>query len=979
MTRLLVPGSVKSDRLAGPFDDPFRPLDIWGFGGNDTLTGGLAADILRGGSGHDELSGDAGADLLLGEDGQDTLDGGEGEDTLDGGAGHDVLQGGAGHDLLLGGAGQDTLAGGEGDDALDGGDGHDQLTGGIGHDQLSGGAGQDTLTGEDGDDVLAGGDGHDQLSGGAGQDQLFGEAGQDTLTGGAGDDLLDGGEGHDQLAGGAGADLLRGGAGNDSLEGGGGRDVAEFAGNLADYRITELGQGQVEIRGLSGAGQGEGRDTLLRVELLRFADVTIEVNGVPGAPSITGFSEDTGIAGDGLTADRSITLTGSAAANALVEVYGNGELLGEATAGADGAWSFTTAPLADGTQEFTAQSTRGGLTSAASAPLSLVIDGTAPVVAALDLLASSDSGVRGDDITAFRWVDLVGQGEAGATVTLLGTDLTTTVGADGRFQFGNVALDLGLNSFTVEITDAAGNSSLADFGITRVDDGTTDPIYGWNWVMLEAIRVGGSVTANASRLLALESIATLDVLAAIDGTNPFMVSLDAPEGISAPIAAAAAAHRVLSVFYAGNAQAAVLQASFDARLAQDLAQLAPGAERDAAVAFGQAVADAVLAIRAGDGHDAVVNYVPGTDPGDWRPTPRVGPGGTELPGRPAQLPQWGEITPFLMEDGGQFRPDGPPALTSDEYTAEFNDVKSLGAIDSTTRTEEQTEIAFYWRDLTNTYTPAGRWAQIAGEVLEQLGHSSASAARIMAGLNLVGADGAIAAWDAKYEYNFWRPITAIREADTDGNPDTIADPNWRPLFETPPHPDYTSGHATCSLAAAWALTHLLGDNIAFTNASVGLPGVFRSFDNFVQAGIEAGDSRIYGGIHFTSANIEGQQLGKAVADYGIAEFLRSEGEDIYAPIILLNTVAGSALTAPPVLSGFALDNRDGMEVIQASLNGGAEVEIAIDTLGRFSFDVGAVFGPIADGDHIVTLEAEDAAGLVSTPVVFNFTLDAVFG
>ena len=973
MTRLLVPGSVRSDRLGGPFDDPFRPLDIWGFGGNDTLVGGLAADILRGGTGHDEVSGDAGDDLLLGEEGQDTLAGGDGDDTLDGGAGHDLLQGGTGTDLLLGDAGQDTLDGGDGDDALHGGDGHDQLTGGAGADLLSGGAGQDTLAGGDGNDTLDGGDGHDQLAGGAGQDQLVGGAGQDTLTGGAGDDLLDGGDGHDQLSGGDGHDILRGGAGNDSLEGGGGRDTARFDGNRADYRITDLGQGQVEVRGLTGA---EGRDVLTRVELLRFADTTIEVNGVPAPPSITGFSEDTGLAGDGLTADRSITLTGSAAAHALVEVFVHGVLLGEATAGADGVWSFTTAPLADGTQDFTAQATRGGLTSAASAPLSLVIDGTAPIVPALDLLASSDTGVRGDDITAFRWVDLVGQGEAGATVTLLGTGITTTVGADGRFQFGNVALDLGLNSFTVEITDAAGNSSLADFGITRVDDGTTDPIQGWNWVMLEAIRIGGLVTANASRLLALESIATLDAIAAIDGTSPFMVALDAPEGISAPIAAAAAAHRVLSHYFTGNAQSAVLQASFDARLAQDLAQLAPGADRDAAVAFGQAVADAVIAIRAGDGHNAVVNYVPGTDPGDWRPTPRVGPGGTELPGRPAQLPQWGEITPFLMEDGGQFRPDGPPALDSAEWAAEFNEVKSLGAFDSTTRTEEQTEIVFYWRDLTNTYTPAGRWAQIAGEVLEQLGHSSASAARIMAGLNLVGADGAIAAWDAKYEYNFWRPITAIREADTDGNPDTIADPNWRPLLETPPHPDYTSGHATCSLAAAWALTYLVGDNIAFSNASVGLPGVFRSFDNFVQAGIEAGDSRIYGGIHFTSANIEGQQLGKAVADWGIAEFLRSEVEDIYAPIILLNTATGGPVSAPPVLTGLAIDNRDGLDVIHARLDGGAAAEIALDERGGFSFDVADVFGPIADGTYSITLEAEDMAGLNATPVTFAFTLIA---
>lgn len=903
MTRLFVPGSVRSDRLGGPFDDPFRPLDIWGFGGNDTLIGGLGADILRGGAGNDQLFGGAGADLLLGEAGNDTLDGGDGDDTLDGGEGNDQLMGGAGRDLLSGGAGNDLLNGGDGDDTLQGGSGNDQLFGG------------------------------------------------------------------------AGDDVLRGGAGNDQLDGGAGRDTAEYAGRLGDYRITDLGQGRVEVRGISGAAQADGRDMLTSVELLRFTDVTIEVTGVPAAPGITRFSEDTGIEGDRLTADRTITLAGTSAANALIEVYANGALLGTATAGGGGAWSFTTAPLADGAQAFTAQATLNGLTSAVSSALTLVIDATPPSVTALSLLASSDSGVRGDNITAFRWVDLVGQGEVGAKVSLLGTSLTTTVGADGRFSFGNVGLDLGLNTFTVQATDAAGNSSLTDFGITRVDDGTTDPTYGWNWVMLEAIRVGGSVTANASRLLALESVAILDTLAAIDGTKAFMVTLDAPEGISAPIAAAAAAHRVLSVFYAGNAQATVLQASFDARLAQDLAQLAPGAERDAAVAFGQAVADAVLAIRAGDGHDAVVNYVPGTGPGEWRPTPRVGPGDTELPGRPAQLPQWGEIKPWLLDDGGQFRPDGPPALDSAEWAAEFNEVKSLGAIDSATRTDEQTEIAFYWRDLTNTYTPAGRWAQIAGEVLEAQGHSSASAARVMAAMNLVGADGAIAAWDAKYEYNFWRPITAIREADTDGNPDTIADPNWRPLFETPPHPEYTSGHATCSAAAAWALTFLLGDNISFTNASVGLPGVYRSFNNFVEAAAEAGMSRIYGGIHFASANIEGQELGRQVAEYGMAEFFRSEGADIYAPIVLLKSVTGGAL---PVLSGFALDNRDGLDVMRAQLNGGPAANIAIDAKGRFSFDVGAVFGSLEAGDHSITLEAQDAAGLVSTPVVFNFTLDHIF-
>jgi hypothetical protein len=144
----------------------------------------------------------------------------------------------------------------------------------------------------------------------------------------------------------------------------------------------------------------------------------------------------------------------------------------------------------------------------------------------------------------------------------------------------------------------------------------------------------------------------------------------------------------------------------------------------------------------------------------------------------------------------------------------------------------------------------------------------------------------------------------------------------------------------------------------------------------VQAAMEAGDSRIYGGIHFTSANIEGQQLGKAVADYGMEKFFASEAADIFAPIVLLNAAAGGTLAAPPVLSGFALDNRDGLDVVRASLNGGAAVEIAIDDTGRFSFNVATVFGPIANGANSITLEAEDAAGLDATPVIYNFTLIA---
>lgn len=864
------------------------------------------------------------------------------------------------------------LLGLDGDDTLIGGLGADILRGGDGMDLLQGGGGADLLEGGDGADVLEGGDGKDTLSGGQGDDLLDGGNGKDELAGGQGRDTLRGGDGRDRLSGGAGDDLLIGGAGNDTLTGGTGRDTAEFSGVFADYLILDDGNGGVTVR-----GGPDGRDELNSVELLRFADRTIEVRGTPGTPVLSGISQDTGIPNDRLTADQEITLTGSAAAGARVELFQNGESIGSVTASGGGAWQFTTATLNDGSYSFAAQATAlNGLTSAASAQLTVTIDATRPGAPTLDLAASSDSGIRGDDVTSFRWIDLVGTAEAGAKVSLLGTGLTVTANAEGRFRLSNLELDVGANEFSVQVTDAAGNATLQDFNFTRLNDGYSDPVLAWNQVSLEAIRVSGANTANAARIIAIESIVLLDVLAAIDGTNPFLVSLDAPDGISAPIAAAAAAHQVFSKLYAPFAAFPVLKASFDAQLARDLAQLAPGAERDAAVAFGVAVADAALALRANDGSATVVNYVPGSGPGDWRPTPRVGPNDTEIPGRSAQLPQWGDVRPFLTEDGAQFRPDGPPALTSAEYTAEFNEVKSLGAINSTTRSAYETETAFYWRDLAGTYTPAGRWAQIAGEVLEDQGYSSASAARVLAALNMVQADGAIAAWDSKYHFDFWRPITAIREADTDGNPDTLADVTWRPLIETPPHPDYTSGHSTCSLAAAWALTLMFGENFAFTNASIGLPGVFRSYSSFVEAGSEAGNSRIFGGIHFQSANLEGQKLGTDVGQYGMQKFFLSETQDILAPTILLTAPTG-VLAAAPVLSGLAVDNREGLDFIQVRLNAGTAVNVAINDQGRFAFDAAVLFGPIAEGSHTLTFLAEDLAGNDAAPVIYNFTLDYI--
>jgi membrane-associated phospholipid phosphatase len=234
------------------------------------------------------------------------------------------------------------------------------------------------------------------------------------------------------------------------------------------------------------------------------------------------------------------------------------------------------------------------------------------------------------------------------------------------------------------------------------------------------------------------------------------------------------------------------------------------------------------------------------------------------------------VTPFALTRGDQFRPDGPPEVTSAAYAAEFNEVKRLGSASSTERTAEQSEIARFWADGSGSYTPPGHWNQIATGLAATEGLSGPASARLLAELNVALADAAIAAWDAKYTYDFWRPVTAIRLADTDGNAATVADPDWLPLLTTPNHPDYVAGHATFSAAAAAILTDAFGEQ-AFSATSVTLPGVTRSFDGFADAAAEAGQSRTYAGIHFPSAVEDGLALGQAVGDWVLDAFRPSCG------------------------------------------------------------------------------------------------------
>jgi membrane-associated phospholipid phosphatase len=281
---------------------------------------------------------------------------------------------------------------------------------------------------------------------------------------------------------------------------------------------------------------------------------------------------------------------------------------------------------------------------------------------------------------------------------------------------------------------------------------------------------------------------------------------------------------------------------------------------------GQQIALALLTARQSDGASTTATYIPSFNPGDWQRTPPFF--------RPPDLPQWPEVTPFAMTNGSQFRPAGPPALTSTQYTRDYNLTKDYGSLNSTNRNAEQTIIARFWSDFNFTVTPPGHWNEVAENISTNFGLSLIQNARLFALLNVAMADAGIAAWDAKYTYNSWRPVTAIQEGDVDSNPDTLVDTNWFPLLTTPPFPEYVSGHSTFSGAASTILASVLHSNeVPFSVGSDALPGVMRSYTNLSLAAEEIGMSRIYAGIHFLSADLDGLATGRSIGAYVFQNFL----------------------------------------------------------------------------------------------------------
>lgn len=385
----------------------------------------------------------------------------------------------------------------------------------------------------------------------------------------------------------------------------------------------------------------------------------------------------------------------------------------------------------------------------------------------------------------------------------------------------------------------------------------------WNENAADAIVTadGWGNPLQATRVLTMMHVAMHDAVNAVTSEYERYAFTGHDSHANPTAAAAAAAHRVLSHRFPAQ------QSDLDARLAESLQRLPKGSRERRGIALGRAAGEAIWNRRLNDGSDQFGEYTPGTDPGRWQYTP------------PFEgiifVPAWRFVTPWTLDRADQFRvPEAPPALASAQYALEYNEVKGIGDLHSVTRTADQTAYGRFWYEASDI-----GWNRITRIVAVDQDLDLAQSARLFALVNLALADSWIAGWDSKLYYDFWRPITAIRAGDTDGNPETEADPAWEPIMPTPPIQDYPSTHSVLGDAAAEILASVLGDETAFTTTSSTAtdPDVeTRSFHSFTQAANENGDSRVIVGIHFRSAVETGQRMGREIGRYVCRNLLRAE-------------------------------------------------------------------------------------------------------
>jgi hypothetical protein len=381
-----------------------------------------------------------------------------------------------------------------------------------------------------------------------------------------------------------------------------------------------------------------------------------------------------------------------------------------------------------------------------------------------------------------------------------------------------------------------------------------DVVTEWN-ARAEAIAVEKqTLAAFNARQIAVLQVAVFEAVNAIERRYaPYMLTLTAERNVSKEAAAAAAAHGVLLVFHPER------QAALDSALAASLAAIPEGEPKAKGIDLGRKAAAEITALRAKDGADAAETYRPHTSAGVYVPT--VVPVFSHFPA----------VTPFAMTSGAQFRPAAPPALDSEVWTKDVNEIRELGARNSTVRTPEQTEIGRFWvMTGPRSYNPIVRQLVAAKEM------DLVDCARLMALVAMASNDALIAVMDAKYAYNFWRPLTAIRNADISGNKATPREASWLPLADTPMHPEYPCAHCITSSAVGAVLTNVLGDQIPeFSLTSTALPGVTRRWKSIEAYNQEVADARIYAGFHYRFSTIVGRDMGRKIGDLVATTQLRA--------------------------------------------------------------------------------------------------------
>ncbi len=398
-----------------------------------------------------------------------------------------------------------------------------------------------------------------------------------------------------------------------------------------------------------------------------------------------------------------------------------------------------------------------------------------------------------------------------------------------------------------------------------------DVVLEWNQIASD-ILVANTDLQNpgmASRSMAMMNLAIYDAFAMTEQNGLMFYNYGA--GHSSPnlsasgkVAAVQAAHTVLSSLYTDQ------QTSLDASLVNSLAGFTNNNAKTEGIALGLSIGQSILDYRANDGYDSMSQYMPTNAVGHWQSDPLN-------PGQQAWGPAWGEVDTFAIQSPASFLPPPPPSLSSQEYADAYNEVKELGSLTNSTRTADQTEIANFWAyDRLGMGTPMRMFNDVLRTVAVQEGNTEKENAELFAKATVAMADAGIVSWNSKFEYDFWRPVTGIRDGDLDGNLLTEKDEDWTPLGApggtgnnfTPPFPTYLSGHATFGGAVFQALIDFYGtDAIDFTLTSEELPGVERDFDSFSAAMAENGRSRVYLGIHWNFDDTLGQLAGSEVASY----------------------------------------------------------------------------------------------------------------